>query len=329
MRLFLQAVKSCAILDTSTSSCSSLTVLPFSFRMSWDRPASVGYDTYFPSNTYGIDYYHVEVSANPSDFQNLVVSITCQIGQRDSVCNFDRRVAGVVGLTKARVYYYRVMVGTIIGDGQSSTTVTSPTITGSPGAPIAVSLSLTEVSVGVLRYIYKFQAPKDTGDGTSVLPIFYHIEVSATISFSTVVESATLDTSYSNYLEGLKGVMTWSPQASGWGTLSTRYSFRVRAANFFDENWPSGKFSDTLSRKLCTSNSTSEEGSDAIADCKCIASFLDKTSFLSPTQSLTIVLIMKTGLMCLQNSIPMRWGIRFLATVIPPEQIVSVHKRSS
>ena len=194
MRLFLQAVKSCAILDTSTSPCSSLTALPFSFRISWDRPASVGYDTYFPANAYGIDYYRVEVSANPSDFRNLVASVTCEIGQKDSVCNFDRRVAGVVGLTKARVYYYRVMAGTIIGDGQNSTTVTSPTIAGAPEAPTAVSLTSFEVSPGVLRYIYKFQAPKDTGDGTSALPILFHIEVSATSSFSTVVESATLET---------------------------------------------------------------------------------------------------------------------------------------
>jgi hypothetical protein len=81
MRLYLQTVKSCAILGTSTSPCSSLTSLPFSFRMSWDRPASVGYDTYFPNNAYGIDYYRVEVSVNPSDFRNLVVSVTCQIGQ--------------------------------------------------------------------------------------------------------------------------------------------------------------------------------------------------------------------------------------------------------
>ena len=246
MRLFLQAVKSCAILDTSTSPCSSLTALPFSFRISWDRPASVGYDTYFPSNAYGIDYYRVEVSANPSDFQNLVVSITCQTGQRDSVCNFDRRVAGVVGLTKARVYHYRVIAGTIIGDGQNSATVTSPTIAGAPGAPIAVSLTSAEVSAGVLRYIYKFQAPKDTGDGTSVLPIMlYRVEVSATSSFRTVVAAATLDT---NYQGGLQANMTWSPQAyPGWGTPSTRYSFRVRAANFFDANGASGNFSDVLS----------------------------------------------------------------------------------
>ncbi len=105
------------------------------------------------------------------------------------------------------------------------------------------------MSAGVLRYIYKFQASKDTGDGTSVLPIIsYRVEVGVTSSFSTVVASATLDT---NYLGGLQANMTWSPQAyPGWVTLSTRYSFRVRTAIFFDTNGASGNFSDVLSRKL-------------------------------------------------------------------------------
>lgn len=96
--------------------------------MSWDRPASVGYDIYLPSDAYGIVYYRVEVSGDPSDFQTLAGSVTCVTGQTGSVCHFDRRVALVTGLAAGRVYYYRVLGGTIIGDGQNSTVLTSPRI---------------------------------------------------------------------------------------------------------------------------------------------------------------------------------------------------------
>jgi hypothetical protein len=126
--MFLQNIRSCAILDTSFSPCSTLTVLPSSFRMYWDRPANVGYDTYIPNNAYGIDYYRVEVSADRADFRTLAGNVTCVIGQNNPVCHFDRRVALVTGLSAGRVYYYRVSAGTIIGDGQYSTNLTSPMI---------------------------------------------------------------------------------------------------------------------------------------------------------------------------------------------------------
>ena len=132
MLVFLQNVRSCAILDASTSPCSNLAVVSSSFRVYWDRPASVGYDTYFPPNAYGVVYYRVEVSGDPLDFQTLAGSATCISGQNDPVCHFDRRVALVTGLTGGRVYYYRVLAGTIIGDGQYSTTLTSPTIPAPP-----------------------------------------------------------------------------------------------------------------------------------------------------------------------------------------------------
>ena len=124
--MFLQNVKSCPILEASISPCSTLAVLPFSFRVYWDRPTSVGYDTYFPSNAYGIDSYRVEVSADPSDFRTLAGKVTCVLGQVGSTCHFDRRVALVTGLTAGQVYYYRILATTIIGDGKNSTPLTSP-----------------------------------------------------------------------------------------------------------------------------------------------------------------------------------------------------------
>ena len=175
--------------------------------MYWDRPASVGYDTFFPSSAYGIDYYRVEVSASP-DFANSVVDVTCNIGQANAVCHFDRRHALVTGLTQGRVYYYRVATGTVIGYGPNSTSVASPTIGGAPGAPTAVGLTSTEVPLSVsltsnelfggnctnvsagncsnayayarnFTFTFAFQAPSDSGDGTSALSIvYYYVQVS-------------------------------------------------------------------------------------------------------------------------------------------------------
>lgn len=103
--------------------------------MYWDTTASVGYDTYFPPNAYDIAYYRVEASADPADFRTLAGNVTCVSGQNNPVCHFDRRVALVTGLPAGRVYYYRVIAGTIIGDGQISTTQTSTMIP----APVTLS----------------------------------------------------------------------------------------------------------------------------------------------------------------------------------------------
>ena len=86
MRVFLQNVKSCGIMDNYTP-CWSIAVLPFSFRVYWDRPASVGYGTYFPSPAYDVDYYRVEVSGDPSDFRTLAGKVVCVVGQVDSTGN--------------------------------------------------------------------------------------------------------------------------------------------------------------------------------------------------------------------------------------------------
>jgi hypothetical protein len=299
--MFLQNIRSCAIMDTSFSPCSSLTVLPFSFRMYWDRTASVGYDTYFPANAYGMDYYRVEVSAD-LDFLNLVASVTCIIGQKDSACNFDRRVALVTGLAKARVYYYRVMAGTIIGIGQNPATVTSPTIHGAPEAPIAVSLTSTQVSIVVsltpaevatgnctnvstgnctnvsvgkytksyarnYTFTFTFQAPADTGDGTSVLAIVYYVQVSSNgFSTPTLLETATLTSTYPG---GLQQNMQWTsmPYVDG-----IRYSFRVRAANYFDALGANGSFSDVVSAQACPANAILENASSF---CVCVEGYYD------------------------------------------------------
>ena len=135
-----QNVRSCEILDVSTSPFNTLAVVSRGFKVYWDRQASVGYDTYFPPNAYGIEYYRVEVSGDPLDFQTLAGSATCLLGQNNAVCHFDRRVALVTGLSGGRVYYYRVLAGTIIGDGQYSTTLTSPTI---PGTPTCICTTYT------------------------------------------------------------------------------------------------------------------------------------------------------------------------------------------
>jgi len=241
-------VQACGAVER-TAPCNEIDELPFSIRVHWERPDSRGYDiTYIPADAYQIEYYRVEVSASRS-FQSLVANRTCQIGQADAVCNFDERVALLTGLTKAQIYYFRVLAGTIIGDGANSTVVASPRVAGGPGPPTAVSLSSNEMSQGVLGYEFKFREPTDTGDGLATLPILsYKVELSATGDFSTIVASATLD---NNYPGGLKTNMTWSLQAyPGWGTLGTKYFIRVSAANLFGANGAAGDLSGVVSRNL-------------------------------------------------------------------------------
>ena len=121
--------------------CNELAALSFSLRVYWDRIPSEkrGLGDPPPISLYLIEYYRVEVSSSRS-FQNLVANRTCQVGQADDVCIFDERVALVTGLTKAQVYFFRVLGGTIIGDGENSTIVTSPRVAGGPGPPTVLSL---------------------------------------------------------------------------------------------------------------------------------------------------------------------------------------------
>ena len=243
-------MQACGVVETAAP-CNELAALPFSLRVYWDRIPSEkrGLGDPPPISLYLIEYYRVEVSSSLS-FQNLVANRTCQAGQADDVCIFDERVALVTGLTKAQVYFFRVLGGTIIGDGENSTIVTSPRVAGGPGPPTVLSLRSDEVSTGVLNYFFRFREPADTGDGLSTLPVeSYLVEVSAQANFGTVVASATLD---SNYPGGLQQNMTWSPQAhpNGWGTLWSTYFFRVRAENQFSVHGAIGVDSAVLSRAL-------------------------------------------------------------------------------
>ena len=241
--------------------------MPFSLRVYWDRPASVGYGTYFPNPAYGMEWYRVEVSAT-ADFANSVGDVTCSVFQIDSVCHFDRRVALVTGLANGRVYYYRVTGGTVVGFGATSTAVESPAIPGAPGAPLAVRVTSNEtlrsaslapsglfqgnctnasagncsnayVHVRNFTFTFAFRAPADTGDGTSALAIVYYVQVSRDY-FSTVVEAATLTSTYPG---GLQQNMQWTSKVYQAGTVC---SFRVRAANYFDGLGASGPFSEVL-----------------------------------------------------------------------------------
>jgi hypothetical protein len=205
---------------------------------------------------YPIEYYRVEVSASQS-FQSLVGNTTCRTGQTNNLCNFDEGLAIVTGLTKAQVYYFRVLGGTIIGDGQNSTAVISQPIAGGPGPPAAVSLRSDQVSSGVVNYFFSFREPTDTGtgDGLSTLPVLsYLVQVSTAANFSTVAASATLD---NNHPGGLQKNMTWSPQVhpSGWAALGRTYFLRVRAQNLFNPSGAVGDYSAVLSRKLLKESS--------------------------------------------------------------------------
>jgi hypothetical protein len=101
--------------------CSFIAPLPYSLRVYWNQiPASErGFKNPPPTALYPIAYYRVEVSESQS-FQSLVRNTTCTKGQTDNICNFDERIAILTGLTKTQVYYFRVLGGTIIGDGNAS-----------------------------------------------------------------------------------------------------------------------------------------------------------------------------------------------------------------
>jgi len=115
-------VRTCTVLDETSSSYSSVPRVSFSVRVYWDRPPIVGYDTYFPSNAYGIDRYHIEVSANATNFSVLTGSMLFVLAQYDTACKYDGRLATVTGLAKEQVYYFRIAVCTIIGTGVFSAT---------------------------------------------------------------------------------------------------------------------------------------------------------------------------------------------------------------
>jgi len=90
-------------------------------KIMWDRPTSVGYGTYFPSNAYGIEYYIIEISPDVN-FVNLADKMTCRRGQDDTDCYYGLLIAQFRNLSVTSTYYYRIRAGTVVGQGQNSST---------------------------------------------------------------------------------------------------------------------------------------------------------------------------------------------------------------
>ena len=244
------------------------------FRVKWDRPTSVGYDTYFPSNAYGMNYYRVEVSADPLDFQTLNASVTCVIGQNDPVCYFDWRIASVTGLTAGHVYYYRVLGGTIIGDGQYTTTLTSPTIPEPVACPVNTQCSscmflsdcvcragyygnnrdnCTACVIGTYKQSTGFGSCVSCPGNTTTSSIGSVSVSDCVCPFGTYMESVSLQTC-----------------ASCPGNTST---FRFGSVNVSDCDCAIGTYMESVSLQTCTpcpSNTTTlSTGSVSISDCVC------------------------------------------------------------
>jgi hypothetical protein len=116
-------------------------------------------------------------------------------------------------------------------------------------------------------FTFTFQAPADTGDGTSVLAIVYYVQVSSNgFSTPTLLQTATLTSTYPG---GLQQNMQWTsmPYVDG-----IRYSFRVRAANYFDALGANGSFSDVVSAQACPANAILENASSS---CVCVEGYYD------------------------------------------------------
>ena len=104
---------------------------PFSIRVAWQKPLSRGYANYLPPNQEQIQYYRIEVSET-QHFTEIAAKSTCRQGSPlTAVCDLDNNIALVAGLHKAQVYFFRVVAGTIIGDGEYST-IASAHITSTP-----------------------------------------------------------------------------------------------------------------------------------------------------------------------------------------------------
>lgn len=257
--LFLQNVQSCAILDSTSSRCKYLAGVSHGFRLYWDRPTNVGYDWYYPSNSYGIDYYRVEVSGDPLNFQTLNASVTCVIDQNDPVCYFDWRIATVTGLTAGHVYYYRVLAGTIIGDGQTSTTLTSPRI---PETLVAVTCpNNTQCSGCTFLDDCMCNAGYDGNQGDTCTAC-----VSGTfkpsIGFGSCGPCAN-----GTYGTTMASVCVGCPANSHAPTSSTVITDCTCNAGYY------GNFIDTSACVRCPANSNSPVSSTVITACMCNAGY--------------------------------------------------------
>lgn len=113
-------LRTCAPADR-TDPCNLFVPVAYSARIMWDRPTKAGYNLWYPTPSYDIDYYVVELSAD-QNFLVLADKVTCPTGLVTTRCGFNRRVVLFSNLTAASTYYYRVRAGTVIGDGQNSST---------------------------------------------------------------------------------------------------------------------------------------------------------------------------------------------------------------
>lgn len=292
-------VKTCAVLDASSSPCSSVPMMPFSVRVSWDRPTSFGYDTFFPTNYYGIEGYQVQVSAS-ADFSTLAGSVVCMLGQVDAACYFDRRVAALTGLERARAYYHRIAAFTIIGTGVFSAAGVAPVTVGGPGAPLALKLAATDVSAFVCvnasnasdaaaasnasaaaaaancsvtknyTYAFTWQAPTDTGDGTSSMALVSYYVQASSDDFGSLAESASLTSTYPG---GLVATMRWN--TARWYAAGVRVAFRVRASNSFEALGATGAWSDVLENLGNVGCPDNARWNNASHSCLCLEGYQD------------------------------------------------------
>lgn len=108
-------VKACDVSDTTSTQCSAF-LNTSSVRIVWDEPSSNGYNIYFPTPAYGIEYYIVELSEN-ENYVPVTRSITCLAGEVSAKCNMIKLAVVFYDINPNTVYRFRVRAGTIIGGG--------------------------------------------------------------------------------------------------------------------------------------------------------------------------------------------------------------------
>ena len=279
-----QNVRSCEILDVSTSPCHTLAVVSRGFKVYWDRQASVGYDTYFPPNAYGVEYYRVEVSEDPLNFQTLVGRVTCVLGQSDSVCKYDRRIALVRELPAGRVYYYRVLAGTIIGDGEYSSTLTSPTIPDSVICPVNTQCSSCMLIDDCVCKAGYYGNHRDNCMACETGKYKQSVGFGSCVSCpgnTTTISTASVRVSdcvcpFGTYIESV----SLQTCASCPGNTST---FRFGSVSVSDCSCAIGTYVESISLQTCTScpenTTTLSSGSLSISDCVCVMGYAWNESY--------------------------------------------------
>ena len=108
-------VKACDVSDTTSTQCSAF-LNTSSVRIVWNRPSSFGYNIYFPTPAYDIEYYIVEMSEN-ANYVPVTSSITCLAAEVSAKCDMIKLAVVFYDINPITVYTFRVRAGTIIGDG--------------------------------------------------------------------------------------------------------------------------------------------------------------------------------------------------------------------